>query len=343
MATINRGNLFRGVLALGFVLFMGTVMFSSTSDSGGWLLVTNKGDQTLSIVDSASGRQVATVPVGGVTGHEVAASPDGRTAWVPIYGNSGVGRPGSNGRTVTVIDLQSRKVAATMDLGRETRPHCAVFGPKNGLLYVTAELTNSIDVINPSTRAIVASVPTGEPESHMLAISSDGKRGYTSNVGAGTVSAIDLQNKKVLAVIPVAKVAQRIAISTDNRWIFTADQIMSRLAVINTGTNKLESWVPLPDIAYGTAPTRDGRWLLITQPRSAKVSVLDLKTMKIDHLIDVPSAPQEVLVRPDGKVAYVSCDRSKQVAAIDLSTWKVEKLIDVGAGADGLAWAAAQH
>lgn len=341
MITIGTWNLFRGVLALGFLLFMGSAMFSSTSGSG-WLLVTNKGDQTLSVVDSESGRQVAAIPVGGVTGHEVAASPDGRTAWVPIYGNSGVGRPGSDGRTITVIDLESRKAVGTLDLGRATRPHCAVFGPKNGLLYVTAELTKSIDVINPSTRAVVTSIPTGEPESHMLAISSDGNRGYTSNVGAGTVSAIDLENKKVLAVIPVAKVAQRIAISPDDRWVFTADQTTPRLAVINTTTNKLESWIPLPDIAFGTAPTRDGRWLLITQPRSGKIAVLDLKSMKIEHLIDVPSAPQEILMRPDGKVAYVSCDRSKQVAAINLATWKVEKLIDVGSGADGLAWAG-QH
>lgn len=331
-----------GAVALSFVLLLGGAMYSSTSGrSSGWLLVTNKGDHTLSIVDSESGRQVVAVPVGGVTGHEVAASPDGRTAWVPIYGDSGVGRPGSDGRTITVIDLESKKAVGTLDLGRPTRPHCAMFGPKNGLLYVTAELTKSIDVIDPKTRAIVGSIPTGEPETHMLAISSDGKRGYTSNVGAGTVSVLDLENKKVLKVIPVAKVAQRIAISPDDRWVFTADQGTPRLAVISTGTNKVDRWIPLPDVAFGTAPTRDGRWLLITQPKTSKVAVLDLKSMKVDRLIDVPSAPQEILMRPDGKVAYVSCDRSKQVAVIDLSTLKVGKLIDVGSGADGLAWAAA--
>lgn len=332
-------NFFRGVLAISFVLFMSGAVLSSTSSKGGWLLVTNKGDRTLSIVDSESGRQVVAVPVGGVTGHEVAASPDGKTAWVPIYGNSGVGRPGSDGRVITVIDLESRKAIDTLDLGRPTRPHCAVFGPKNGLLYVTAELTNSIDVINPSTHRIVGSIPTGQSESHMLAISSDGRRGYTANVGAGTVSAIDLENKRVLTVIPVSKVTQRIAISIDDRWVFTADQTTPRLAVISTATNKIETSVALPDTAYGTAPTRDGRWLLITQPRTGKVAVLDLKAMKIDRLIDVPSAPQEILVRPDGEIAYVSCDHSKQIAAINLSTWKVDKLIDVGAGADGLAWA----
>jgi len=305
------------------------------------LLVANKADHTVSVVDPDAGRELAAVPVGGVTVHEVAVSPDGLFAWAPIYGNSGVGRPGTDGQTLSVIDLKTRRVVDTIDFQKPTRPHCAVFGPKDGKLYVTAELTRSIDVIDPKSRKIADSIPTGERESHMLAISSDGKRAYTSNVGAGSVSAIDLVNKKVLAIIPISGVTQRIAISPDDRWVFTADQTKPQLAVIDAQLNKVSQWVPLPDIAFGTRPTQDGNWLLITQPASSKVAVLNLHTMKVEHQIDVPPAPQEILLRPDGKVAYVSCDRSKQVAEIDLTTWKVNRLINVGAGADGLAWAAA--
>src|SRR5690348_3190075 len=98
-----------------------------TSASKGLLLVANKGEHTLGIVDPETGRQLATVPESGITGHEVAASPDGRTAWVPIYGNSGVGAPGTDGQTLDVIDIASRKRLATIDFGRPQRPHCAVF------------------------------------------------------------------------------------------------------------------------------------------------------------------------------------------------------------------------
>lgn len=304
------------------------------------LLVANKADHTVSIVDPDAGRELAAVPVGGITVHEVAASPDGSLAWAPIYGNSGVGRPGTDGQTLSVIDLKTRKIVDTIDFQKPTRPHCAVFGPKDGRLYVTAELTKSIDVIDPTSHKIIGSIPTGERESHMLAISNDGTRGYTSNVGAGSVSAIDLVNKKVLAIIPVSGIAQRIAISPDDRWVFTADQTKPRLAVIDTRRNKIARWVPLADIAFGTRPTLDGNWLLITLPVSGKIAVLNLHTMKAEHEIDVPPAPQEILMRPDAKVAYVSCDRSKQIAEIDLRTWKVNRLINVGAGADGLAWAA---
>jgi len=312
------------------------------SPSRGLLLVANKGNQTLGIVDPEAGREVAEVPEGGITGHEVAASPGGQTAYVPIYGNSGVGRPGTDGRTMAVIDLASRRVVKTLDFHKPLRPHCAVFGPKNGLLYVTTELADSITVIEPKSLKVVSSIPTGQRESHMLAITHDGERGYTANVGPGTVSAIDLVGQKTLAVIPISGETQRISLSVDDRWAFTADQTAPRLAVIDTSSNKVQTWVKLPTLAYGTAPTLDGRWLLITLPATNQVGVLDLQSMKIAKTIEVDKMPQEILVRPDGVVAYVSCMASAKIAALNLRTWKVDQLISVGPQGDGLAWAPQQ-
>jgi len=309
----------------------------------GLLLVDNKGAHSLAIVDPVSGEQVATVPEGGITGHEVAASPDGRTAYVPIYGNSGVGKPGTDGHNMVVIDLHEHKVVGNVDFGKGVRPHCPVYNTKDGMLYVTTELNESISIIDPRTLKIVGEVPTGQKESHMLAIAHNGQRGYTANVGPVPVSVLDLKNRKTLAVIPIAGQTQRISISADDSMVFTSDQTKPQLAVIDTATNKVKTWVPLPGLGYGTQATKDGRWLVVAVPTVNKVAVVDLHSMKVAHTIDVPKAPQEVLIRPDGKVAYVSCDSSNQVAAIDTRTWKVDKLISVGKGADGLAWAAASR
>jgi len=309
-----------------------------SAHAGGYLLVANKGNHTLSIIDPVTGHQLAAVDEEGVTGHEVVASADGRLAFVPIFGNSGVGKPGTDGSVVRVIDIAEGKIADTVDFQRGVRPHCAVIGPKNGLLYVTTELENAITVIDPKTLQVVASIPTGQPESHMLAITHDGKRGYTSNVGPGTVSVLDLEEKKVLTIIPVGGHAQRIALSVDDQWVFTSDQAQPRLAVISTQTNGIAQWIEMPGIGYGTAPTPDGKWLIVALPKINKVGAIDLTTMKVVRTLDVPATPQEVLVGPDGAEAYVSCDASGKVAVVDLKNWKV-RLIEAGPGADGLAWA----
>jgi DNA-binding beta-propeller fold protein YncE len=327
------------VLILCSVGLMTTRLLPSSSAPHGLLLVANKGDQTLGIIDPASGIQVATVSEGGVTGHEVIASPDGRFAYVPIYGDSGVGKPGTNGSNMIVIDIASRKIVGNIDFGHGIRPHCPMFGPKDGMLYVTTEIDNDVTIIDPHSRKIVGSIPTGHPESHMLAITHDGRYGYTTNVGSGTISVLDLEARKTIEVVSVAPVIQRIALSPDDRLAFTSDVTKPQLAVIDTRTRKVTTWVPLPASGYGTAATPDGKYLVIAMPAASQVAILNLQTMKIEHTVDVPAAPQEVLIRPDGAVAYVSCDQSHKVAEIRTSDWNVARLIGAGPGVDGLAWA----
>jgi YVTN family beta-propeller protein len=305
------------------------------------LLVANQGDHTISVIDPATAKVVATVaePVPGEWVHEVAVSPDGRTAYAPVYGNSGVGKPGIDGRALLVIDVASGRVEHTLDFGHGVRPHLPVLDAAHGRLYVTTELDEAVTVIDTKTLRIVGKVPTGQAQSHMLAISHDGRFGYTANVGPGTVSVLDLMARKKLAVIPVAGTVQRIAITADDRYVFTSDQQQPRLAVIDTATRKVKQWVALPGTGYGAAATPDGRWLLVAVPRKNAVAVVDLQSMTVARTVPVGDAPQAVLVRPDGRVAYVSCAGSNAIAAIDVTRWKVERMIPAGAFDDGMAWA----
>lgn len=305
----------------------------------GTVLVTNKGDRTLSLIDPKTNKQIAVVPEEGITGHEVSASADGKLAFVPIFGNSGVGKPGTDGQLIRVIDLEKKAIVATIDFGKGVRPHCPITCEKTGLLYVTTELENSVAVIDAKTFKILGSVPTGHPESHMLTVSKDGKRGYTANVESGTVSVLDLEARKLITSIKVAPRTQRISLSVDDKLAFTSDQVQPLLVVVDTATNTVKNSIALPDYGYGTAATPDGKTLLVTIINRNQVVELDLATMKLGRSVDVPAAPQAVIISPDGAKAYVSCDASAQVAVIDLKTWKVESLVDVGKVADGLAWA----
>jgi len=326
---------------LAVILAAGTAAGGLQAQSGK-LLVIEKGAQSLAIVDPASGQKASAAKETGITGHEVAASADGRYAYVPIYGNSGVGKPGTDGSQLDVIDVASGQVVGTLDFPHGVRPHDPIVNTRDQLLYVTTELDQTVTVIdasNPRAPRIVAAIPTGEPESHMLAISHDGRRGYTANVGSGTVSVIDLEHRKTVTVIPLSKSVQRIAITPDDRYVFTSDQGKPRLAVIDTATNRLSRWIPLPSPGYGGAVTPDGRLFLIALPAIRKVAVIDLSRFRVTNLVDVPASPQAVLIAPSGKAAYVSCDSSGQVAEIDLESWKTSHLIATGKSPDGMAWA----
>src|SRR5271169_4843360 len=78
--------------------------------SRGLLVVVNQTDSSVSLLDPADGKQLGNVTV-PIRGHEVAVSPDGKLAYVPIYSNVGVGKPGTNGSQIEVIDIATQKIA----------------------------------------------------------------------------------------------------------------------------------------------------------------------------------------------------------------------------------------
>src|SRR2546425_11762160 len=67
--------------------------------AGGLLVVANQKEHTLLAVDPGNRRELAKISV-GVNGHEGIVSKDGRFAYVPIYRNSRVRKPGTDGRTI---------------------------------------------------------------------------------------------------------------------------------------------------------------------------------------------------------------------------------------------------
>ena len=330
---------FGGVVVVALLAFCP----AARTQTSGKLLAVNQTDATLSVIDPVTDKQVATIQEDGrIKAHEVATSPDGKTVYLPIYGSAGVGGRGTDGSELLVIDLASDKIVKVIDFGHGVRPHKPVYDTHRNVLYVTTELDQSVTAIDPVTFKILYSIPTGQDQSHMLVLSHDGRFGYTANVGPGSVSVLDLETHKNVAVIPVAKSIQRIAISNDDKTVFVSDAREPRLAAIDTASHTVRTWVDLPSKGYGGIVTKDGKSLVLALPAVKQVGVINLSSMKLEKTIDVPASPQEVLLSPDGKHVFVSCNTSSQVAEIDTAKWSVTQLLPAGMWVDGLAWSVAK-
>jgi YVTN family beta-propeller protein len=318
-------------------LLAASAFVPSPPDAPGFLTIVNQREHSVVLFDLRARAVLSTVEV-AVNGHELALSPEGKFAYVPIYGNSGVGRPGTDGRTIDVIDLAAHSLAAHIDLGRPVRPHCAKFGA-DGLLYVSAELANSVFVVDTASRKVIAEIPTGEEQSHMFVITPDGRRAYTANVSTGTVSVLDLQKRSLVGVIAVAKSVQRISMSPDGRRVYTHDQEQPRIAVIDTSSNKVVNFIALPDSVYSSAVTPDGKFLLANAP-SGKIFEIDLASGKIVSTFAVPPSAGELVIAPGGAYAYLSCPQAGSIQILDLLSGKLKDAIALTPGVDGLAWTA---
>ena len=157
---------------------------ANAADSG-TLLVLNKSDNTVSLIDLASRKVVATVPT-GVGPHEVAVSPDGKIAVVANYGAQ------TPGNSLTVINIPSKQVLKTIDLGEYRRPHGIVW-LKGNEIALTSEANKSLLVVDVISGKVSANAITDQNVSHMVVVSPKHNRAFVANIGSGSVTVIDLK------------------------------------------------------------------------------------------------------------------------------------------------------
>ena len=122
----------------------------------------SKGDRTLSVIDPATLKILGKVPSGDDP-HEVAASADGRTAYISNYG---AGRGGFN--TLTIGDIVNFKPLGTVDLGGLRGPHGMT--EAGGKIYFTAEVAKAIGRVDPATNKVDWVLGTGRDITHMVVV-----------------------------------------------------------------------------------------------------------------------------------------------------------------------------
>src|SRR5688572_27587193 len=104
--------------------------------AGGILLVGNKGENTVSFIDLATGRELGRAPTGPMP-HEIAISPDGRQAAVVAYGGS----------TIDIFDVRTRERLRQIDLSPNQRPHGIVW-LADGRIIATTERSRSLSIVD---------------------------------------------------------------------------------------------------------------------------------------------------------------------------------------------------
>jgi YVTN family beta-propeller protein len=310
------------------------------SQSRPLLLALSKANHTLAIVDPATLKIIASVPV-GEDPHEVVASTDGKTAYVSIYG-------GGTLYTINVIDLLTQKPLTNVD----TRP---LYGPHgieyvNGKVWFSAEGSKAVGRYDPATNKLDWSMGTGQDRTHMLYVSPDAKKIYTTNVNSGTVSIltstlITPANGKPRedwsqTIIPVTKGSEGFDVSPNGKQLWVAASEDGSIAVIDVESKKLISTIHAKAVGANRLKfTPNGKMVFITSLRSGDLLVYDAQSQKELKRVKVGKGAAGILMVPDGSRAFVACSPDNYIAVIDLNKLEVTGHLEVGRSPDGLAWA----
>ena len=324
------------------LLFLTTMC---NAQSRGSILALSKADHTLAIVDPATLNIIARIPV-GTDPHEVIASADGKTAYVSIYG-------GGSLHELNVIDLVAKKPLTNIDTRPLFGPHGLTFA--NGKVWFSAEGSKSVGSYDPITGKLDWSMGTGQDRTHMIYVTDDGKKIYTTNISSGTVSILvdtlippgrsapagaKPREDWIQIVIPVTRGSEGFDVSPDNNELWTASAEDGTISIIDLATKKLATKIDAKVLGANRLKfTLDGKMVFIASLQSGELTIYDtrshteLKRLKIGH------GAAGILMDPDGSRAFVACSPDNYVAIIDLKTLEVTRHIDVGGVPDGLAWA----
>ena len=296
------------------------------------LVIGNKGEDTVSFVDLATGKERARVATARMP-HEVAISPDGRRAAVVAYG----------GNSIDVFDVATARRLERIDLGANRRPHGLVWLADNRLI-ATCEGSDTLAVVlanAPGAPDRVYAIPTAQKGSHMLAVHR-GDTAYVANIAAGTVSVIDLDGQRPVRVIPAGKAPEGIALSPDGRQLWVADRDGAAVRLFNTTTLS-----QLAQVAVGPTPIRvlvspDGRSAVTSNYGDGTLSVIDTRTRKVSRTVRVSggqaAAQVTILFARDGRRLFVAETGTDTVAEVDLSSGRVLRRLPAGDAGDGLGY-----
>ncbi len=282
-----------------------------------------KTDNALALVDP-EGLQVLDRFPCGRNPHEVAAS--GATAYVSNYGE----------KSLTVVDLSSRRVVRTLDVTPLSRPHGLAVAA--GSVWFTAEASRAVARYEPGEDRVAWSMGTGRNVTHMVAVTRDGARVFTADIGSAGVTSIEVASGR-MRHLATGRGAEGLALTPDGRELWVTNRADSTLSVVAVAADSVVATLPAGPFPIRVAFTPDGREALVSNAMGNSVGVWEVAARREVTRIPVGRMPVGVLVAPDGGRAFVACTASDEVMVLDLAKRAIVGRFSPGREPDGMAWA----
>jgi YVTN family beta-propeller protein len=320
-----------------WLLLVLTASFAAAQIPSPALLVLEKNDKSMAVVDPGTLKVVGRVPA-GEDPHEVVASEDGKYAYITNYGAFQ-----NPQHTLSVADLSTLKAMPTVDLGALRAPHGLEM--VNGKVYFTAEGSKVIGRYDPASQRVDWTLGIGQNRTHMLTVSNDENRIFTANVNSDTISILDRDKNGdasgwIEAPISVGKGPEGFDVSPDGKELWAANSHDGTVSIIDLASRKVVQTLDLhTKRANRVKFSPDGKLVLISDLGTGDLVILDAAAREERKRLNLGHGVAGILIEPDSSRAYVAVSPDSEVAVVDLKTLSVTGRIATGKGPDGLAWA----
>lgn len=286
------------------------------------LLVISQTDNTLTAfsVGAKSLTSVATIPI-GQGAREVCVAADGRRAYVS----------NDKDNSVTVVDLGTLEVTATIPLAGLLRPDGCATSPDSNKLYVTALDSESVAVIAADSNRIVATIKVGK-EPRRVIFTPDRRRIFVSSEVSDEITIIDPATDKVVDRMKSGGHGPRTMVYLpDHNTMLVTNVDDDTVSFIKTGTKEVDLTIGAGGSPQRIELSRDGASAFVLSVLESKISIIDLKGehIRAKKFVPVGRGPWGMAMNEDGTLLFVGSSQDNTVTAYDPSSWAIVAKVNV--------------
>lgn len=305
------------------------------------LLVVNKDDNNLQVLDARSGQSQQIIPLGS-NPHEVIV-PDCRYVAVSEYN-------AARGNSVALLDAQSLQIQHRLMLPEGAGPH-GLAALADGRLLITAEGVDQLLISDAARQQVARRIDTDAKVSHMVVAPADGRRAFVSNIGSGSVTVIDPIAGTVIKQIPTGNGAEGMALSADGTRLWVGNRGADTVSVIDTESLQIIKTLESKGFPIRVALHPGGHLAAVSNATASTIRIFDARSLEPLQSVDVRDAgllsglgpvgrsqPIGLLFSPSGKQLFVALTLSGEIGVIDTGSWTLTDRWKVGNNPDGLAW-----
>ncbi len=303
---------------------------------GARLIITAKSANKVQFFDAATLAHISDIDMPGST-HELVRGPDKSTVYASVYGGGIFGKNKDPDRRIAVIDLATKSLTRTIDVGDTLAPHSVMMDAR-GVLWSTAELGNAVLAIDPESGKIERIDVGGSP--HWIAVSHTNSKLFASFKTTETVAVLDTNTHRVAGTLPIPHGAEGIAVSPDGETLFVCAHRKGVVHVFDTFTRQHRRTLAI-DGAPGEANqlrrvrvSPDGRYVCISSHVDNFAAVYDAATLRQIAGFATPKAPMGFGFAADGRHAYLCCHDAAVMLEFELTSGTITRHVPTAAGCE---------
>jgi YVTN family beta-propeller protein len=300
-----------GTLAVG-----GSPNYIQVAPNGQFAYITNPGTRTVTVLNTATDKVSGTISIPQGPPQAVSFSPDGRTAYVSVYGSHTAAQ-------IVFIDTATEKVTAAVPVNNhepgpsETSPDgLSLYVPNHNMAQGGAG-DNVLDVINLATKKVIDSIQVKANPHWAVA---DNKNGllYVSNHMSALVTVLDAKTNQIITTIPTGETPHSEALSPDASRLAVTSYSGNAVFLINTATDKQIKQITVGKEPLDVTYSPDGRYLFTVNNLDNTVTVIDTANNLVVAEIPTGKAPTSISVPTNGRQAYVTDENSGSIEILNL-------------------------